>query len=107
MNSSKEHNAPLRVSTLRRGQPIQLWLDGELIDAYPGETVAAVLVASGRRAFRTSLRGLPRGLYCGIGLCHECLVTVDGSPGVRACMTQVFPGMRIETREPPAKGGAG
>ena len=87
----------LRVPGVPRGEGIEVWLDGVPVDAYAGETIATVLWAAGRRSFRRTPGGAPRGLYCGMGLCHECLVTVDGVPNVRACMTPVRPGMRIDT----------
>jgi len=59
--------------------------------------VATVLLAMGRRAFRRTGNGAPRGLFCGMGICFDCLVTVDGRPNVRACMTTVQPGMVVET----------
>jgi hypothetical protein len=66
--------------------------------AYEGETVAAALLADGRRAFRRTVRrGEPRGLLCGMGVCFDCLVRVDGRPNVRACQTPVAEGMRVET----------
>lgn len=84
---------------VRRGRVIGLQIDGHPVTAYQGETVAAVLLAEGIRAFRqTHQAGEPRGLFCGMGICYECLVTVDGRPNIRACLTPVAEGMRIETR---------
>lgn len=84
---------------LERGQAFAFTLDGERIEAFPGETVAAALLALGARALRrTARRGQPRSLYCGMGICWECLVTVDGVPSRRACMTEAKPGMRVETQ---------
>jgi aerobic-type carbon monoxide dehydrogenase small subunit (CoxS/CutS family) len=65
--------------------------------------VAAALIAAGRRVFRTTPGGAPRGVYCGIGLCFECTVTIDGRSGVRACRTPVRDGMRVDTRAPGAE----
>ena len=93
---------------LARGEQIELQLDDRRIDAYRGETVAATLTAMGIRAFRDSpKRGDPRGLYCGIGVCFECLVVVDGRPNVRACMTYVEPGMRIQLQRRPGEPRSG
>jgi predicted molibdopterin-dependent oxidoreductase YjgC len=73
-------------------------VDGELVPAFAGESVATVLLASGRQAFRhTDRNHAPRGLYCGMGICFDCLVTIDGIENVRACMTPVQEGMEIET----------
>lgn len=85
---------------LERGAPFAFTLDGERIEAYPGETIAAALLASGARVLRrTAKRRQPRSLYCGMGICWECLVTVDGAPSQRACMTEAKPGMRVETQK--------
>lgn len=89
-----------------RGRQVWIVVDGVEVVAYEGESVAAALLASGRRDLRESpRRGEPRGMYCGIGLCFECLVSIEGEGGVRACRTRVRDGMRIETR-PGTPGGA-
>jgi predicted molibdopterin-dependent oxidoreductase YjgC len=81
-----------------RGVPVAVEVDGARVEAFPGETVGTVLVAAGRRGFRRTERlGAPRGLYCGIGLCFDCLVWVEGTGRVRACQTPVAAGMRIRT----------
>ena len=83
---------------VQRGKLIQISVDGKPIDAYEGETVAAALLSAGIRAFRRDAHtNEPRGIYCGMGLCYECLVTVDGAHAVRACVTPIAAGMRIET----------
>ena len=65
-----------------------------------GETVASVMLASGSRALRnTRKEGRPRGLFCGIGVCYDCLVVVDGRANVRACMTRAVPGMKVRTQQ--------
>jgi|GEM_PF-113076 hypothetical protein len=82
-----------------RGRAIEIVVDGEALPAYAGESVAAALVAAGQRAFRrTAVRDEPRGLYCGIGLCFDCLMTIDGRPNVRACRTAVRAGMRVTSQ---------
>jgi glycine/D-amino acid oxidase-like deaminating enzyme len=79
------------------GRSITLHFDGSLIPALDGETIAAALSAAGIVAFRRSASGGPRGLYCGMGACFECLVTVDGRIGQRACMTKAADGMVISS----------
>lgn len=80
------------------GQAITIFVDGERLQVHPGETVAGALLAAGRRAWRrTRNQGAPRGLFCGMGVCFDCLVQVDGEPYVRACMTLVAEGMEVET----------
>lgn len=73
-------------------------LDGQTLPAVAGQTVGAALTAAGLRSWRqTRHRGRPRGLFCGIGICFDCLLTVDGQPNVRACLEPVREGMLIET----------
>ena len=80
-----------------RQQLISFFVDGESIQAVPGDTIASALYAQGKRAWRVSRSGDHRGLFCGIGLCFDCLVTVDGKPNQRACVTTVAQGMRVMT----------
>ncbi len=84
---------------VERGRPISVSIDGQLVGACEGETVAAVLLAQGIRTMRHTLKsGRPRSIFCGMGVCYDCLVTVNGERNVRACMTPVAPDMAIETR---------
>jgi predicted molibdopterin-dependent oxidoreductase YjgC len=82
---------------------IELFVDGEALEAPAGQSIAAALLASGRAALRPSPSGQPRGLYCGIGVCQECRVRADGRV-VRACVTPVTAGMRVVT-DPPRPSG--
>lgn len=82
---------------VRRPTAVTIHLDGVPIAVYPGESLATAILASGRRAFRRTASGEVRGPYCNMGVCFECTVTVDGRPGVRACMTEVRAGMAIAT----------
>lgn len=75
---------------------VEIWFDGRRIDARAGETVAAALTAAGERIFRTTAQGAGRGIFCGMGVCQDCLVRIDGAPNQRACMRKVAPSMRIE-----------
>jgi D-hydroxyproline dehydrogenase subunit gamma len=84
---------------LRRGAAVTINVDGVPLQAHLGETVAAALIADGESALRTTRGGSPRGLYCGMGVCFECLVMVDGVPNTRACMTWVSDGMEIRHME--------
>ena len=88
------------------GDPIALTIDGERIEARRGQTIAAALVASGRRIFRhTRNAGRPRGLYCAMGMCFDCIVKVDGRTE-RACVTKVEQGMQVTLPRAFAKAGA-
>lgn len=64
--------------------------------ALEGETIAAALLANGIRTLRVhEEKGTPRGIYCNIGHCFECRVTVNKKPSIRACMTLVEEGMEV------------
>jgi predicted molibdopterin-dependent oxidoreductase YjgC len=94
MGTAKEGR---RLGPLEARQALSIEVDGETVPAFAGETVATVLLALGRRGFRQTGRGEPRGLYCGMGVCFDCLVTVDGVENMRACLTPVEDGMVIHT----------
>ncbi len=92
----KEGNRPI----VRRGDSFEIEVDGIPTSAHQGETVASVMLASGSQALRnTRKEGRPRGLFCGIGVCYDCLVVVDGRANVRACMTRAVPGMKVRTQQ--------
>lgn len=92
---------------VERGRQIEIEVDGERLVAFEGETVAAALIASGRRTLRhTARHDAPRGIFCGMGVCFDCLMTVDGVPNTRTCMTLAAPGMKVQTqRESQWMGG--
>jgi predicted molibdopterin-dependent oxidoreductase YjgC len=69
--------------------------DGLPIEAEPGASVAAALLNSDEVAWRTTRGGKPRGLFCGIGICFDCLVEIDGQSGQRACMIPLAEGMDV------------
>lgn len=77
---------------------LNLTLDGVPVTARPGQAVGAVLTEAGITSWRTTRKeGRPRGLFCGIGICFDCLVTADGVPNQRACITPARDGMALET----------
>jgi predicted molibdopterin-dependent oxidoreductase YjgC len=80
----------------RQDQTFTIQVDGQPIPARPGQTIAAALIASGRRIFRRTPNHAPRGVFCGMGVCFDCLVTVDSVAGQRACVTLARPGMRVQ-----------
>jgi hypothetical protein len=89
---------------LERGRRFEIEVDGNKIIAYEGETIASAILAAGRRTLRyTPQKGHPRGVYCGIGLCHDCIMTVDGIPNTRTCQTLATPGCRVETQKSAGK----
>jgi predicted molibdopterin-dependent oxidoreductase YjgC len=77
--------------------PVQLHINGRDVQCREGDTVAAALFASGEIACRdTVVNGVPRGPYCMMGICYDCLVTIDGKENQQACMTAVRAGMSVE-----------
>lgn len=90
----------LRIQTgVSRGQPFDISVNGTPVTAYPGETIATALLAAGQKMFRHSaITGEPRGPFCSMGLCHDCLVTLNGKQNVRACLTFAQPGDVIENQ---------
>ena len=83
---------------IQRKLRFEIEVDGETVSVCEGESVAAALIAVGRRIFRYSDKGkTPRGLYCGIGQCQECRITINGNLDTLACQTDVAPGMKIQT----------
>lgn len=90
------------------GQKITLLVDGDPVEAFEGEPIATALLAAGRRAFRyTTKRDEPRGVFCALGRCTDCVMVVDGRPNVRTCVTAARDGMVIETQRGLGHWGAG
>ncbi len=82
------------------GAEVAVTIDGMPFAAREGDTVAAALLAAGRLDFRAaSVGGAPRGPWCLMGVCFDCVVTIDGRPNQQACTIAVAPGMRIVTRQ--------
>lgn len=77
---------------------LTILIDGIACEAREGDSVAAAMLSSGHSVTRMSaLSGAPRAPYCLMGVCFECLVTIDGIGNRQACMTEVRPGMQVET----------
>ena len=96
---SRHKEGELRfASEITRPPPVKIRVDDALGTACEGESVAAALLAAGILHLRSSPRqGEPRGMFCAMGVCQECLVEVDGR-AVPACMTPVREGMSIRLR---------
>ncbi|MGW2175720.1 (2Fe-2S)-binding protein [Streptomyces sp. NPDC001705] len=91
---------PLRLVRARPAPPFTVTVDGRPTEALPGRTVAAVLWAAGATSWRTTRgSGRPRGVFCGIGVCFDCLITVNDRPNQRACLVPARPGDVIRTQE--------
>jgi hypothetical protein len=77
---------------------MRITVDEEAFTGEAGQTIAGVLLAAGRRSWRRAPSGAPRGLFCGIGVCFDCLVTVNGVRDVRACRRRAREGDIVTTQ---------
>jgi predicted molibdopterin-dependent oxidoreductase YjgC len=83
--------------------PIRISLDGDPLTGSDGQTIAGLLLTAGLRSWRRAPSGAPRGVFCGIGVCFDCLVTVNGVRDVRACRQRARDGdvVTTQSREAP------
>lgn len=97
----KEH--PI-LGPLEKRAVVKIEVDGQPINALEGEPIAAALMAAGISVFRyTRKKGEPRGVFCAIGQCTDCMMTVDSVPNIRTCITPVKAGMKIKTQKQTSK----
>jgi sarcosine oxidase subunit alpha len=88
------------------GPPVALTIDGKAVHAQPGDTVAAAVLAAGVDHCRTTpVTGAPRLPYCMMGVCFDCLVTVDGVGSRQGCLVPVREGMKVETQQGKREAG--
>ena len=98
MNSLRIEEHP--VLSFERGEKITFFFNGREIDAYPNETIAAALHASGvRKLGESPVLHRPRGLFCAIGNCSSCFMIVDNQPNMRVCVMKVKSGMHVEEQK--------
>jgi len=90
--------APATAGTVR------IEVAGEPVDGLAGQTIAGILMAGGRLSWRLSRTGRPRGVFCGIGVCFECLIVVNGLRDVRACQRRAVDGDRVELQQDDVAG---
>lgn len=87
-----------RISSgVERPAAFAISVDGNAIAAHPGESIATAMIAAGITRFRDDLSGNPRGIWCNMGTCHECVVTLSDGTRVRACLTPVSDRMAVST----------
>ncbi len=83
---------------VNREKNLKIIINGKDVQAFEGELVSTVLQSEGISVFNFKHKtGKPAGIYCGMGVCYECLVTIDGVSNIRACQTFVKDGMVINT----------
>lgn len=76
---------------------VRIVINGRPLEVAEGTSVAAALLGSGVAAFRHSVSGEPRAALCGMGICYDCRVTIDGQGQRRSCQVTCRDGMRVET----------
>ena len=78
---------------------IKFYFDDQEIIGLTGQSVGAALLANGDRILRkTRFNEKARGVFCGIGVCFDCLVVIDGLANQRACITEIKAGMKVQTQ---------
>ena len=83
-----------------RGKKVKFTFNGQEVEGYEGESIAAALHAAGVKVLGKSIfLHRPRGFYCAIGNCSSCIMIVDGIPNVKVCVTELKEGMAVETQE--------
>ncbi|MDB5082410.1 MAG: (2Fe-2S)-binding protein [Chloroflexi bacterium] len=88
---------PFEAAEIERGEPFEFNFAGQPVTAYLGETIGTALTAAGITTFRVTRQGgRPRGIFCGIGICFDCLVVVEGRLNQRACLTPARPGLEVQ-----------
>ena len=80
-------------------ESISLRINGEDVSVKQGTTVAAAIMLLGTMRFRRSVTGEPRGPLCGMGICYECRVTIDGHPHSKSCQLVCRDGMDVKSEE--------
>ncbi len=89
------------MAAMRSNPKLTIIVDDKPVSVVSGTTVASALFNIGVHAFRTSVTGEPRGPVCGMGVCFECRVTIDGRPHQRSCLIAVTDGMQVRTAVAP------
>ena len=83
----------------QKGEKVTFLFDGREVEGYEGEPIAAALKAAGVMIHRyTKKEHKPRGIFCAIGRCTDCVMVVDGVPNVRTCITPLKEGMDVRTQ---------
>ena len=96
MSRIKEH--PILGEPVK-GREVPFTFDGKPMKGYEGEPVAAALKAAGVMVHRyTKKEHKPRGIFCAIGRCTDCVMIVDGKPNIRTCVTPLVEGMEVKTQ---------
>jgi predicted molibdopterin-dependent oxidoreductase YjgC len=89
-----------RLPLEARGATVAIVIDGKRVEAHAGDSVAAAMLAAGFDHCRTTpISGAPRAPYCMMGVCFDCLVSIDGVGNRQACLVRVCEGMRVDLQQ--------
>ena len=87
------------LGEIKKGRLVKFTLDGKELEGYEGEPIAAALKAAGVMVHRyTKKKNKPRGIFCAIGRCTDCVMVVNGVPNIRTCITPLEEGMKVQTQ---------
>lgn len=87
------------LGTQEKGRIVKFYYNDSEIEGYEGESIAAALKAAGIMIHRyTKKEHEPRGIFCAIGKCTDCVMVVDGKPNIRTCVTPLKEGMKVQTQ---------
>ena len=87
------------IGRIEKGRMVEFELNGMRMYGYEGEPIAMALKAAGIQIHRyTSKQHKPRGIFCAIGRCTDCVMIVDGKPNIRTCVTPLKEGMKVQTQ---------
>ncbi len=87
------------LGEVKKGRKVKFTHDGKVLEGYEGEPIAVALKAAGVMTHRyTAKKHTPRGVFCAIGRCTDCVMVVDGEPNIRTCMTPLREGMTVDTQ---------
>ncbi|MGL4791346.1 MAG: (2Fe-2S)-binding protein [Anaerotignaceae bacterium] len=88
------------LDELDTSKTVTIYYNGQPIEALEGEPIAAALINAGIKSFRkTAKKHEPRGIFCAIGRCTDCMMTVDGIPNTRTCVNTVKEGMQVQSQD--------
>ena len=91
-------NHPI-IKDFRKGKPVKFTYNGKELEGCEGEPISMALKANGINIHRyTEKKEEPRGMFCAIGRCTDCVMIVDGRPNVRTCITPLTEGVKVETQ---------
>jgi aerobic-type carbon monoxide dehydrogenase small subunit (CoxS/CutS family) len=98
VNTMRLNEHPI-LGTFEKGDLVTFEFDGKAMEGYEGEPIAVALRAAGVMTHRHTMKNnTPRGIFCAIGRCTDCVMIVDNKPNIRTCVTPLVAGMKVQTQ---------